>query len=64
MKYTVFEVDYTERTYKIGETDEMAEARKIARAALKESKGEFPCFVMSDGKCVADIRMKRAEERA
>ena len=56
MKYTVFQVDYHERSFRVGAADMLDDARKIARRALKESRGEFPCFIMYGGKCVADIR--------
>lgn len=54
--FSVFEVDYHERSWKIGEYETMEEARKAAREAFKKSRGEFPVFIMSGGKCVADYR--------
>lgn len=56
MKYIVFEVDYHDRSFRVGSADTLAEAKKIARRALKKSNGEFPCYIMHAGKCVADIR--------
>lgn len=56
MKFTVFQIDYHERSFRVGAADTLDEARKIARKALRKSNGEFPCFIMSAGKCVADIR--------
>lgn len=56
MKFTVFQIDYHERSFRIGEADTLDEARKIARRAFRKSRGEFPCFIMSAGQCVADIR--------
>lgn len=54
--YTVFEVDYHERSHRIGEFETMAEARKAARDAFKKSGREFPVFIMSGGKCIANYR--------
>ena len=54
--FKVYEIDYHERAYFVGSADTLSEARKIARKALKKSDGEFPCFVMHNGECVADIR--------
>jgi hypothetical protein len=56
MKFTVFQIDYHERSFRIGAADTLDEARKIARKAFRKSRGEFPCFIMSAGQCVADIR--------
>lgn len=54
--FTVFECDYHERTFKIGEYGTLKEAREAARTAFKKSKREFPVFIMSGRKCVADYR--------
>lgn len=56
VKFTVFEIDYHGRSFRIGSADSLTEAKKIARNALRKSKHEYPCFIMSGGKCVADLR--------
>lgn len=56
MKFTVFQIDYHERSFRIGAADTLDEAWKIARKAFRKSHGEYPCFIMSAGQCVADIR--------
>lgn len=56
MAFTVFQVDYHERSFRVGAADTLEEARKIARKALKNSHREYPCFIMHEGKCVADVR--------
>lgn len=42
--FTVYEVDYTERCYKIGTAETLKEACAMERKALKKSHGEFPTF--------------------
>lgn len=42
--YTVFEVDYNGRCYKLGTAETLKEARAMERKALKKSRGEFPTF--------------------
>ena len=42
--FTVYEVDYTERCYKIGTAETLKEACVMERKALKKSHGEFPTF--------------------
>lgn len=54
--FKVYEVDYHERAHMVGEADTMKDAIRIARAALRESGKEFPCFITCDGMCVADVR--------
>ena len=56
MKFIVFEIDYHGRSFRIGSADTLNEAKKIARNALRKSKHEYPCYIMSGGKCVADLR--------
>ena len=46
--YTVFEVDYSGRCFKLGTAETLKEALVIERKALKASGGEFPTFT-SDG---------------
>lgn len=47
--YTVFEVYYNDRCYKIGTAENLKEACAIERKALRKSRGEFPTFT-TDGK--------------
>lgn len=47
--FTVFEVDYNDRCYKLGMVDTLKEACALERKALKRSHGEFPTF-STDGK--------------
>ena len=54
--FIIYEVDYHERSRKIGTANTLKEARAIAHKALKRSNHEFPCFVSDGDKCVADIR--------
>lgn len=46
--YTVFEVDYSGRCFKLGAAETLKEALAIERKALRKSRGEFPTFT-SDG---------------
>lgn len=54
--FRVYEVDYHDRAWLVGKADTIKEAKRIARAALKRSSGEFPCFISDGEKVVADIR--------
>ena len=49
LTYTVFEIDYHGRCYKLGKTETLKEACAMERKALKRSHGEFPTF-STDGK--------------
>lgn len=48
--FTVYEIDYNDRCWVVGNADTIQEARKLARKALKKSHGEFPTFIMHEGK--------------
>ena len=50
--FEVFEVDYHDRAWSVGKAETLKDAKRIARAALKKSGGEFPTFIVSDGRCV------------
>lgn len=50
--YKVFEVDYCDRSYKLGESENLTEAKKIANKAYKNSNGEYPVFIVDDKKVV------------
>lgn len=52
--YTVFEVDYNERCYKLGTAETLKEACAIERKALKKSHGEFPTFSTHGAKQVTN----------
>lgn len=54
--YKVFEVDYTNRTFLKGKTEDIKEAKRIARKAFKESHGEFTVFISDGTKVVFDLR--------
>ncbi len=68
---TVYEVDYNDKTYKVGTADDLKEAKKLARAALKKSHGEFPTFISDGHKCIwssnnapkADLPAQRGERK-
>lgn len=47
--YTIYEVDYNDRCWKIGTAKSIKEACTMERKARKESRGEFPTFT-TDGK--------------
>lgn len=49
-KFTVYEIDYHDRCWTIGTFDTIQEAKKLARKAFKQTNGEFPTFIMHDGK--------------
>lgn len=51
-KFTVYEIDYHDRCWVVGDADTIQEARKLARKALKRTKGEFPTFITHEGKMV------------
>lgn len=53
--YTVFEIDYYSRSYTIGESEDLKEAKRIANNAYKKSNCEYPVFV-SDGEKVVYSR--------
>lgn len=46
--YTAFEIDYTDRCYKLGTAETLKEAIAIERKALKRSGGEFPTFTRDE----------------
>ncbi len=46
--YTVYEVDYTDRCYKLGTAETLKEAIAIERKSLKKSGGEFPTFTRDE----------------
>lgn len=46
--FKVFEVYYTQKTFPVGESNNLTAAKKLARKAYKKSNGEFPVFI-SDG---------------
>ncbi len=46
--YTVFEIDYSGRCYKLGTAETLMEARAIERKALKRSGGEFHTFTRDE----------------
>lgn len=48
--FTVFEVDYNDRSYKIGTAETLKEACSLERKALKKSNGEYPTFTMDGTK--------------
>lgn len=50
--FKVYEVDYHDRAWLVGESEDMKTAISIARAALKKSYGEFPTFITCGGRCV------------
>lgn len=50
--FTVYEIDYHDRSWLVGSADTIQEARKLARKALKKSNGEYPTFIMHDGEMV------------
>lgn len=52
--YTVFEIDYTDRCYKLKTAKTLKEALAIERKALKKSRGEFPTFSTDGTKCVTN----------
>lgn len=49
--YTVMEVDYHDRVHTIGKANDIKEACRIEKKALKKNGGEFPTFT-TDGKKV------------
>lgn len=51
--YKVYEVDYNDRAWLVGEAETLKDAQSMARAALKKSHGEFPTFITHDGRCVS-----------
>ena len=50
--YKVFEEDYCARSYKLGESENLTEAKRIANKAYKNSNGEYPVFIVGDEKVV------------
>lgn len=52
--YTVFEVDYNDRCYKLGTAKTLKEACAMERKALKKSHGEFPTFSTDGTKAVTN----------
>ena len=52
--YKVFEIDYNDKCYILGTTDNIKEAIKIEKKALKKSRGEFPTFTSDGRKCVTN----------
>lgn len=50
--YTVFEVDYNDRCYKLGTAETLKEACAMERKALKKSHGEYPTFSIDGTKTV------------
>lgn len=50
--FEVFEVDYHDRAWLVGKAETLKDARRMAGAALKKSGGEFPTFIVFDGRCV------------
>lgn len=52
--YTVFEIDYNNRCYKIGTAETLKEACALERKALRKSHGEFPTFSSDGTKCVTN----------
>ena len=52
--YKVFEIDYNDKCYLLGTTDNIKEAIKIEKNALKKSHGEFPTFTSDGRKCVTN----------
>lgn len=50
--FKVFEIDYHDRCYLIGEADDFITAKKIANEAYKKSNGEYPVFVEDGEKVV------------
>ena len=52
--YKVFEIDYNDKCYLLGTTDNIKEAIKIEKKALKKSHGEFPTFTSDGRKCVTN----------
>ena len=51
-KFTVYEIDYHDRCWIVGVAETVQEARKMARKALKRTKGEFSTFIEHEGKVV------------
>lgn len=49
---TVYEVDYNDKCYEVGTADNLKDAKKLARAALKKSHGEFPTFISDGRTCI------------
>lgn len=47
--FSIYEVDYNGRCYKIGTAETIQAACALERKALKKSGGEFPTFT-TDGK--------------
>ena len=52
--FTIYEVDYTDRCYKLGTAETLKEAIAIERKALKKSGGEFPTFTSDGHKAVTN----------
>lgn len=50
--YKAFEIDYHNRSHIIGESENLAEAKKMANKAYRKSNGEFPVFVENGEKVV------------
>ena len=52
--YKVFEIDYNGKCYLLSTADNIKEAVKIEKKALKKSHGEFPTFTSDGRKCVTN----------
>ena len=52
--YKVFEIGYNDKCYLLGTTDNIKEAIKIEKKALKKSHGEFSTFTSDGRKCVTN----------
>lgn len=50
--YKAFEIDYNDRVYIVGESENLTEAKKMANKAYKNSNGEFTVFVEDGEKVV------------
>lgn len=51
--YKSYEIDYHGRSYFLGNSKTLQDAKKKERKALKVSKGEFPTFTEDGEKCVS-----------
>ena len=52
--FTVFEIDYNDRCYKVGTAKTLKEALALERDTLKKNHGEFPTFTSDGTKCVTN----------
>ena len=52
--FKTFEIDYHGKSYLLGAFDNIKDALKAEKEALKKSSGEFPTFTSDEEKCVTN----------